>query len=95
MSVDAISLQDSDAEIILSDFTDDNFEEPQPKNIFKKAVKKTVTMSGPVLDLTGSTDVHVIVELVFDEGKQERVKKFYAKVVETSPDKHEVSVDKV
>lgn len=66
VSDDAISLQDSDAELILSDFTDDNFEEPQPKNIFKKAVKTTVTMH----DLTDSTDIYVIVELVFDEGKK-------------------------
>lgn len=58
----------SDAELILSDFTDDNFEEPQPKNTFKKAVKTTVTMQ----DLTGSTDIYVIVEFVFDEGKKRR-----------------------
>lgn len=86
---EVFSLQDSDAELVLSDFTDDNFEEPEPMNVYKKATRTTVNME----EITGKPDIFVIVELLFDEGtKKEAVKQFYAKVITTSPGTNEVSV---
>lgn len=50
---EVFSLQDSDADLVLSDFTDEKFDDPETNIVYKKAKGTTVNME----EITGKPDL--------------------------------------